>query len=214
MARPWKETPELAQVVRDAEKAKAEGNEEQLKELKKKLKKQATICGAVMGNSKVCHRKPYVKEDNTTNGRCAVHAGKATGAKTPEGRAKALSKLNPKATLVHGAYSKDFKSNLTHEEVEFYNQTMDWFFDNYETDTNPVNLTLLDRFIINFLKQVRKDSVDFLSETQSYNDFEVKMIRFAETLGLNRKFTESKENKNNNNGVDLSLLFGDSNEQE
>lgn len=34
-----------------------------------------------------------------------------------------------------------------------------------------------------------------------------KMIRFAESLGLNRKFTMSKENKDNASGVDLNLLF-------
>ncbi|MEH7504940.1 HGGxSTG domain-containing protein [Neobacillus drentensis] len=196
---------ETQKLILEAEQARAEEKEEKLKELKKALKKQAGICGAMQGNGKICTRSPYIKEDGTTNSRCKLHGGKATGAKTKEGREKALSKLNPKARLIHGAYSKDLKDSLTQEEVEFYNTTIDWFCDSYETD--PINLALLDRFLMNFIKQGRKDSADFISEKALYNDFEVKMIRFAETLGLNRRFKESKENKDNKQVIGIAALF-------
>ncbi|USL32933.1 HGGxSTG domain-containing protein [Priestia megaterium] len=196
--------PNLDKDVQDlvikAEQAKEENQEEALEELKKKLKKVPAICGAVMGGSKVCMRKPI-----SDNGRCAVHGGKATGAKTEEGREKALSKLNPKANLIHGIYSADFKDKLTKEEVEFYNETMEWFLKDNELD--PVNIALLDRYILNFIKQARKDSVKFLDESPSYNDFETKMIRFAETLGLNKKFRDSKDNKGNTSNFDITMLF-------
>ncbi|MBP1970012.1 hypothetical protein J2Z83_002120 [Virgibacillus natechei] len=204
--RPFKETPGLTEVIKQAEKAKGEGNEEELKKLKKQLKKQHTVCGAVMGNDKVCMRKPI-----SDNGRCQIHGGNSKGQTTEEGRKKAMANLSNKNSLIHGAYSKNFKDNLTKEEVGFYNATIDWFFENFETDTDPINLTLLDRFIINFLKQARKDSVDFLSETQSYNDFEVKMIRFSESLGLNKKFKDSKENKDNTSQSDIALLLSNMN---
>lgn len=59
---------------------------------------------------------------------------------------------------------------------------------------------------MNFIKQARKDSADFLDESPSYNDFEVKLIRFAESLGLNRKFKLSKENRQRFwSGLELAL---------
>lgn len=198
---------DVQELVIQAEKAKQENDEDALKKLRGKLKKVPKICGAIQGGGKVCMRSPYIKEDGTTNGRCAVHSGKGTGAKTKEGREKALSKLNPKARLIHGVYSADFKDNLTAEEVKFYNDTMDWFLEDNELD--PVNIALLDRYILNFIKQARKDSIKFLDESPSYNDFETKMIRLAETLGLNRKFQLSRENSTNTSNVDISMLFSE-----
>lgn len=191
------------------EQTENETDKEQLNKLKSKLKKEATICGAMQGNGKICVRAPYIREDGSTVNRCRVHGGKQTGQKTEEGRKRSLANLNPKARLVTGIYSKDFKDMLTQEEVDFYNKTMDWFFEEYEEFTDPVNLSMLDRYILNFIKQARKDSKNFLNESPSYNDFEVKMIRFAESLGLNRKFKESKENKDNVSQVGIAGLFMD-----
>ncbi|MED4805815.1 HGGxSTG domain-containing protein [Bacillus atrophaeus] len=54
----------------------------------------------MQGTGKICLREPI-----SENGRCAVHGGRSSGAKTEEGREKALSNLNPKANLIHGVYS-------------------------------------------------------------------------------------------------------------
>ncbi|PGT81573.1 HGGxSTG domain-containing protein [Bacillus sp. AFS040349] len=200
-----KETQEL---VLEAEKAKEEEAEEKLKELKKHLKLEASICGAIQGKNqknKVCLRKPV-----SENGRCSFHGGKSTGAKTEEGRRRQLEKLDPRASYVHGAYSKKLKEELTQEEVNFYNWCMEYFLDNFEVD--PINLAMLDRFAMNFIKQGRKDSSDFLSDSPSYNDFEVKMIRFAESLGLNNKFKQSKENKDNVSNIGIAGLFMETDE--
>ncbi|MCM2590481.1 hypothetical protein NDQ53_14355 [Rossellomorea marisflavi] len=210
MSRPFKEDPELVKIVKEAEESKLLGDEVKLKLIKKKLKKQAKICGAVKGNGRVCLRKPHFKDDGSTNGRCQFHSGKSTGPKTLEGREKALKNLNPKAKTIHGIYSKDFKETLTEEEVGFYNYSIDWFFENFKEDaSSPVNLSLFDRFIMNFIKQGRKDAQDFLSDSKTYNDFESKLIRFAETLGLNRKFEKSRENSSNSSNKDIALLFMD-----
>ncbi|WP_338786268.1 hypothetical protein [Metabacillus sp. FJAT-53654] len=119
-----------------------------------------------------------------------------------------MANLDPKAALVHGVYSADFKEKLTHEEVNFYNATIEWFLEEAEK-LDPVNLAMLDRYIFNFIKQARKDSADFMSESPSYNDFEVKMIRFSESLGLNRKFKLSKENRDNKEVIGIAGLFTD-----
>lgn len=200
---------EVQELILEAEEAKQEDKEELLEQVKKKLKKVPAICGAMQGTGKICLKYP-VEGSN----RCHVHGGKSTGAKTEEGREKSLSKLNPKAHTIHGIYSKDFKNQLTAEEVEFYNTTVDWFFEETKGDIDPVNLAMLDRYIMNFIKQARKDSIEFLDDSPSYNDFETKMKGFAESLGLNRKFKLSKENKDNNSGVDLSLLFDMGNEEQ
>ncbi|PAW26449.1 hypothetical protein BKC07_24640 [Peribacillus simplex] len=195
---------ELRELIAQTE---GETNEEAVKILKRKLKKEPSICGAKQGNGKICVRSPYIKEDGSTNGRCNTHGGKYSGQKTEEGRMRSMANLNSKAALVHGIYSQSFKDQLTKEEVEFYNETVEWFLEENEID--PVNLAMLDRYIFNFIKQARKDSANFLDESPSYNDFETKLIRLAESLGLNGKFTKSKENKNNASIVSLTDLFMD-----
>lgn len=190
------------------ERAEEETDAEKLRLLKSELKKEPSICGAKEGSGKICVRSPHIKEDGSTNGRCNIHGGKSTGQKTEAGRVRSMGNLNAKAALVHGIYSKDFKDQLTKEEVEFYNETVEWFLEENEID--PVNLAMLDRYIFNFIKQARKDSANFLDESPSYNDFETKLIRLVESLGLNGKFTKSKENKNNPGSMgDISVLFMD-----
>ncbi|MGE7761000.1 HGGxSTG domain-containing protein [Peribacillus sp. NPDC097895] len=198
---------ELRELIAQTE---GETNEDAVKILKSKLKKEPSICGAKQGNGSICVRSPHIKEDGSTNGRCKTHGGNSTGQKTEEGRRNSMKNLNSKAALIHGIYSQNFKDQLTKEEVEFYNETVEWFLEGNEID--PVNLAMLDRYIFNFIKQARKDSADFLSESPSYNDFEVKMVRLAESLGLNRKFTLSKENKDNASILSLTDLFMDNEE--
>jgi CRISPR/Cas system-associated endonuclease Cas1 len=84
---------------------------------------------------------------------------------------------------------------------------MDYFTENYEAD--PFNIVLVDRYAFNMIKTARLDSSDFLRDTQQYNDPEMKLVRFIESLGLNRKFKESKENKDNASQFTLAELFMD-----
>lgn len=184
-----------------------ETNEEAVKILKRKLKKEPSICGAKQGNGSICVRSPHIKEDGSSNGRCNTHGGSSTGQKTEEGRMKSMKNLNSKAALVHGVYSQNFKDSLTKEEVDLYNYLMDYFTENYEAD--PFNIVLVDRYAFNMIKTARLDSSDFLRDTQQYNDPEMKLVRFIESLGLNRKFKESKENKDNASQFTLAELFMD-----
>lgn len=206
--RPYKANPEIVDMIEEVKKAKEEGDKEAhekaRRKLRNKMRKETQICGALKGDMTLCNRRPVEGK-----ARCHWHGGKSTGATTPEGREKSMSNLNPKAYMIHGLYSKDFKSQLTQEETEMYNYFIDWFFETYPDDTDPINLSLFDRFLMNKIKQARKDSVDFLSDSQNYNDFEVKLIRFAETLGLNRKFNKSRENSENKQKTDITMLFQD-----
>ncbi|MCE7792309.1 hypothetical protein K8O68_07730 [Salipaludibacillus sp. CUR1] len=206
--RPYKVDPELEKVAKEAQEARRNEDWDRLKELKRKLKRESTICGAVMGASKdyrTCKRKPV----SESKGRCALHGGKTTGPTTEEGKMKSKRQLNPQANMIHGIYSKDFKSTLTEAEVEFYNWSIDWFMEEHPEYVDPVNLTLFERYVMNRIKVARKDGTDFLGDSQSYNDSEVKMLRFSEVLGLNRKFKESKDNKDNTNNLGITALFMD-----
>ncbi|MEK7021096.1 HGGxSTG domain-containing protein [Bacillus sp. FSL K6-6038] len=211
-ARPSKlDDPRLKALAEKVAVAKEKDNQEALKKLRSQLKKEPTICGAIKGDGRLCLRKPHIKEDGSTNGKCPFHGGKSTGQKTEEGRKKAMANLNPRANLIHGAYSKEFKEMLSQGETDLYNGLMDYYIENYEVD--PFNLVLVDRFAINTVKSMRMDSKDFLRDSKAYNDTEVKLIRFAESLGLNQKFKQSKEHKDNASKVDLNALFDMGNEQ-
>ncbi|WP_459501102.1 HGGxSTG domain-containing protein [Bacillus sp. C1] len=203
---------QLREFMQKAEQEiQAGDNEELIKVFKRDLKVSATICGAVQKTGKICARKPVIHEDGSTNGRCVWHGSGSKGATTEEGREKAMANLNPKAATIHGIYSKDFRNTLTKEEVELYNYFVDYFCEHYEVD--PFNLSLVDRYAMNYIKVGRLDSTKFLSDSQSYNDPEIKLIRYIETLGLNNKFKMSKENKDNPSKVDLNALFDLGNEQ-
>ncbi|PEK65567.1 hypothetical protein COM55_06225 [Bacillus pseudomycoides] len=186
------------------ELATSVNNEEALKKFKAKMKKDNLICGSIKGSGKLCVNKPHYKEDGTTNGRCHIHGGKSAGQTTVEGKAKARANLHNKANLVHGIYSEEFKDSLTVEEVNLYNGLMEHFVGNYEVD--PFNLTMVDRYIMNTIKQARRDSVNFMNESKAHNDFEMKAIRYIESLGLNNKFKQ-QQGKGEIQQVNLNQLF-------
>ena len=58
---------------------------------------QGERCGAKTRRGTECQRPAYKR-----NGRCALHGGKSTGARTPEG----LRRIS-EANLKHGRYTKD-----------------------------------------------------------------------------------------------------------
>lgn len=208
----YKETKEFKELQKAIEEAKLNGNEKQLRDVKRQLRNVSLICGAVQKNGRICTRSPVTKEDGSSNGRCAYHGGKSTGQKTKEGKARSLANLNPQANIIHGAYSEQFQKNLTKEELELYTYLMNYFSEDLEIN-DPINLVLCQRFVINLLKQMRLETVSFTAESRSYNDFDQKIVRFVETLGLNRRFKDSKEHKDNKDTPNLNMLFdfGDSN---
>ncbi|MDM5432359.1 HGGxSTG domain-containing protein [Bacillus hominis] len=204
--KPFKDTKRFEELSEQAKQAKEAGDEQALNKLRNELKKEPSICGGITKSGKLCTKKPYMKEDGTTNGRCVFHGGKQTGQATEEGRKKSMANLSPKANLIHGIYSQDFKDTLTKEETELYNSLMDYYLDNYEND--PFNMALVDRYALNLIKVARLDSQQFLKDSQSYNDPETKLVRYIETLGLNNKFIQSRENtKNKSEDVNLNVLF-------
>ena len=171
--------------------------------LRSQLKKVDIICGAINRTTgKICSEKPA---EGSTNGRCAQHGGLSTGAITEEGKAKALSKLNPKARLIHGLYSR---FAMTVEEEEFYSSLMNYYIE--ELDLDPINIMALDRALRNFILNQRKEIAEageIVDESDSYNDYDTKFMRYMQTLGLDRKFNVSKEHKDNGGAGDIAMLF-------
>jgi len=209
VGRPKKNSLPL-ELQRKIEALENEKDPKKIKELKKMFKKEPEICGALQKDGRVCVRAPWRLPDGTiNNGRCAVHKGKPNShlSKDLARRERQLANLNPKANLIHGMYSKDLKDSFTKEEVKFYNEMIDWFVETFPEDTDPVNMSLLHRFAINSIKTARKESVDFMKESNSQNSFERMMIKFAKELGLNKKYRDSKENKENKNDFNFALFF-------
>lgn len=171
--------------------------------IRKELGKIDLICGAIMKDGKICTEPPA---EGGNNGRCAKHGGLSTGAKTPEGRARALSNLNPRANLIHGLYSR---FTMTKEEMEFYESMMNHYIEEYDLD--PINILALDRALRNFILNQRKEIAEageMLDESQTYNDYDTKFMRWVQVLAFDRKFNLSKEHKDNNSGG-IALLFMD-----
>jgi tetratricopeptide (TPR) repeat protein len=174
--------------------------------LRKQLKNIDVICGAIdRSTGKICTNPPYVKEDGSTNGRCLAHGGNATGAVTEEGRKRALANLNPRARFIHGLYSRFV---MTQEELEFYTVMMNHYIE--VLDLDPANILLLDRALRNFILNQRKEiaeAYEIVDESQSYNDYDSKFLRYMQALALDRRFKESKDNKDNTAMIDLAVLL-------
>ena len=182
-------------------KAKAEA-------LRSELKKVDIICGAIeRSTGKICSEKPA---EGATNGRCAKHGGLSTGPTSEEGKERALANLDPRAGLIHGLYSRFV---MTQEEADFYTGLMNYYIE--ELDLDPINIMALDRGLRNFILNQRKEIAEageVIDETDSYNDYDTKFMRYMQTLGLDRKFNVSKDHKDNNRGGDIAMLFMDGDE--
>lgn len=170
--------------------------------LRKELKEVKTICGAISANGKICTVSPV---DGAA--RCAQHGGMATGPTTEEGKLRAQANLSPLAAMIHGMYAKFV---FTVEEQAFYEYMMSAYEEAYELDL--ANLMLLDRALRNFILNQRKEIAlagQQVDESNSYNDYDTKFLRYMQALGFDRKFNMSKENKNNkgDNTVVLNQLF-------
>lgn len=171
--------------------------------LRKELKKVDIICGAIdRKTGKICSKKPA---EGSTNGRCPAHGGLSTGPTSEEGKKRALANLDPRANLVHGLYSRFV---MTQEESDFYVTMMNYYID--ELDLDPINILALDRALRNFILNQRKEIAEageIVDESESYNDYDTKFMRWLQALGLDRKFNISKDHKDNNTSGDIALLF-------
>jgi hypothetical protein len=176
--------------------------------MRKELQKVDIICGAIeRSTGKICTKAPA---EGSTNGRCTQHGGLSTGAVTEEGKQRALANLDPRAGLIHGMYSRFV---MTVEESDFYVGFMNYYIE--ELDLDPANMLLLDRALRNFILNQRKELAEageIVDESNSYNDYDTKFMRYMQALGLDRKFNVSKEHKDNKGDVDLSLIFDMGNE--
>ncbi|MGY1461785.1 HGGxSTG domain-containing protein [Bacillus toyonensis] len=212
MTRP-KELPDgLREYINDVRDRLLSGeltkDSDEMVTIKKELKAEDSICGAIKGNNTVCVNKP----SNEKNLRCRYHGGKSTGATTEEGKKKMKENLAKGRQPIHGLYQKDFLATLTEEEKDWYSDTMQWYKDNYE-DLDPLDISKIDLALINTLKSWRKNgkSMDYaVNERVSMADFESRMIRLLDDLGMSRKFRKSRDNASNSTNVNLynSLFDG------
>ena len=169
--------------------------------IKNELKKVTIICGAVRKDTgKICSNPPVEGA-----ARCAAHGGYSTGPVSEEGKKRAMSNLNPRAALVHGLNSKFV---MTSEEQALYAGLMNHYID--ELDLDPMNIIILHRALMNLIMNERKEIAEageILSESESYNDYDSKFLKFAQALGMDRKFQVSTSHKDNNKGINLNMLF-------
>jgi hypothetical protein len=141
-------------------------------------------------------------EPNST--KCRFHGGKTPARREDQ---KLAMKGNTHA-LTHGIYSNQL---LTPEEFDFYHNVMEMWTEEYKLDTP--NQLLLDRALRNYIKQARKDTMDFENET-GFNDKGVildhdsKFQKYMQMLGLDRKFNMTLQKEEEKVADLASLLSG------
>lgn len=171
--------------------------------LRKDLSKVDLICGAIeRATGKICSKEPVEGAK-----RCLQHGGASVGPTSEEGKERALANLHPKAAFMQGLYGAFV---MTPEEHTFYTTMLSHYIDTLDLD--PVNILLLDRGLRNFILNQRKEIAEageMINESDSYNDYDTKFMRYMQSLGMDRKFNVSKEHKDNNSSGDISLLFMD-----
>lgn len=169
--------------------------------IKNELKKVTVICGAVnKATGKICSNPPV---EGAT--RCAQHGGHSTGPTSEEGKQRAIANLNPQAALIHGLNAKFV---MTVEEEALYSGLMNYAIE--ELDLDPMNIILMHRALMNLIKNERKEVAqagEMLDETDSYQDFDSKFLKYVQALGMDRKFNVSVNHKDNNKGTNLNVLF-------
>jgi hypothetical protein len=115
------------------------------------------LCGAKTRSGSPCKGRAM------KNGRCRMHGGKATGPKTPEGKAKAA--LNSRK---HGAY---IDKVLNDEEKEIYQYLHESTVEKYKLDEeNAIHMATLHRACVTYLKIMRLDAWEMEREFEPYID--------------------------------------------
>lgn len=184
---------ELQAKVRTLEAiAEKDKDEARAHEYYRELKKNKEICGALSNSGKICINKPHYKENGTTNGRCIWHGGKSTGAKTKEGKKKALDNLRGKSP-VHGLYTKDFLSTLTDDEIAFMHWLEEGVKAHYEVST-PLEETALQMLIMEALRHFRMVNTRFEKESNTQASFSLNSCELLKLKAGNvKKMTRQKE---------------------
>ncbi|EJQ49855.1 hypothetical protein IEI_03071 [Bacillus wiedmannii] len=174
--------------------------------IKKKLKADTEICGAITRSGRVCANKIA----NEKNLRCRMHGGRSTSAKTEEGkRMRDINLENGRKATIHGLYTADFIATLREDEIMWYDTQMKWYQESYE-DLDPVDISKIDLALMNTIKSWRKNgkSIDYaVNEKVSMVDFEGRLIRLMDDLGMSRKFRKSRDNASNETKVSWNALF-------
>lgn len=189
---------EIERLAERTKEAKESKNELALKEVKRELRKNPSICGAIKGRGKICLEEP---EEGKT--RCPVHQNKQN-----------QKHLQPLAPFKHGLKSSNFMAHLREDEKDFYYGTMKEYAEKYELD--QLNLMALDRMVVSYLKARRLE--DFHAEQGTFEkanatvDFELRAQRWLETLGLNRKNTEKNTIESNKTNSIAFLMMDNENE--
>ena len=169
--------------------------------IKNELKKVTIICGAVRKDTgKICGNEPVEGA-----ARCAMHGGHSTGPVSEEGKKNALANLNPMAALAHGLNAKFV---FTVEEEALYTGLMNYAID--ELNLDQINIILMHRALMNLIKNERKEIAqagEILDESDSYQDFDSKFLKYIQALGMDRKFNMSNNHKDNDKGTNLNVLF-------
>lgn len=172
------------------------------------FKKDMSFCGALAKGNRICTAQPWIKEDGSTNGKCAQHGGKSTGAKTPEGKAKSLAQLNKRRekSPVHKlVYSDRLMDELTDNEKEF----MAWFEDSvrevYAID-NAIEETALHMMCFEAVKHFRMINTAPFKETKTGMQMVQKFLRFIEVQGWRKRDMDEGQKAGVKADVFLKLL--------
>ncbi|HHQ8913287.1 TPA: HGGxSTG domain-containing protein [Bacillus cereus] len=169
--------------------------------IKNEFKKATIICGAVRKDTgKICPNPPV-----EGSARCAAHGGYSTGPVSEDGKKRALANLNPQAALVHGLNARFV---FTVEEEALYTGLMNYAIEELQLD--QMNIILMHRAIMNLIKNERKEVAqagEILDESDSYQDFDSKFLKYVQALGMDRKFNISNSHKDNQQAMNMNILF-------
>jgi hypothetical protein len=87
-----------------------------------------------------------------------------------------------------------------------YSSMMNLGIEKYQLD--EFNTMMLHRGLMSLIMNERREIAlagEIVDESAAVNDYDSKFLRYMQALGLDRKFNESKENKNNKS--DPSVVF-------
>jgi hypothetical protein len=121
-------------------------------------------CGAKTRSGGSCKRPAGWGTDHVGTGRCKLHGGKSTGAKSIEGKQKVSQNAKK-----HGAYI----DRIINDEEQM---TYDWLFaetvKKYDLDEeNPIHMITLQRACITYIKLIRLDEWE-MNEEYVHNELQ------------------------------------------
>lgn len=168
------------------------------------FKEDLSFCGALAKGNKICTKLPHIREDGSTNGKCRSHGGLSTGAKTEEGKKRALANLK-KRSPVHGLYTDRLWNELTNEEKDF----MAWFEDSVKEQfmiDNAIEETSLQMMAFEAVKHFRMINTQPFKETKTGIQMVQKFLRFIEVQGWRKRDLDDDQKQGVKADVFLKLL--------